>query len=357
MKWGYRFAVGTLLLLVIASVSASSAPALQWTWDDPTPSGDLFLALAYGNGVYVAVGVDGVLDTSADGVNWTAVPGGPVSAGGEYQDALFAGGRFILAGVASDGANYLRTSVDGVSWSQERVALGANIQYFSGISLAYGNGSFLAMGPTGFVTSPDGVNWTWHGAATNCNRTDNCGGVVSTGTGFVSLDTNAIPVYYSTDGVNWNQIAADLPGTGNGDVTGSDGTSFYLWEAGKTPYVYTSKNGDKWVRHRLTGSIPPYLNPDIGGVFWDGSRFVTEQDDNGGYVYTSPDGIAWSKAGAGTYTVGPHQTVLVGGSYTTASWAQLGLQASPDLINWTSILPDTNVADYSVIGFMMQGGG
>jgi hypothetical protein len=92
------------------------------TWTSRTSQGNLLNGVAYGNGTFVAVGRNGTILTSPDGVGWTQ-----------------------------------RTS--GTS------------NHLNGVT--YGNGLFVAVGERGAIlTSPDGVNWTLRtsGTATPLRR-------------------------------------------------------------------------------------------------------------------------------------------------------------------------------------------
>ena len=73
-------------------------------------SGDIHgvLGVTYGNGLFVAVGYNGTILTSPDGVSWTA------------------------------GTSATNQTIDGIT---------------------YGNGLFVAIGYT-ILTSPDGMSWT-----------------------------------------------------------------------------------------------------------------------------------------------------------------------------------------------------
>ena len=121
------------------SVAASiwtSTNTVDWTWRDAPFS---FSAVAYGNGVHVAVGFDSNSVTSSDGVAWRRHELG--------QRLLarclgFGNGTFVAAGIFSN----LFTSTDGARWTAQNA--GTNL-HFNG--LAYGLNTFVIAGSQGVV--------------------------------------------------------------------------------------------------------------------------------------------------------------------------------------------------------------
>jgi hypothetical protein len=130
--------------------------------------GDSFLAVAYGNGLFLAVGPhtsstgssQSVLASSVDGTNWTI---SLVEMGGDPLDLAFGNGVFVAAVMGSNQQPACATSVDGQAWDLH--AWPADV---SPRRLAYGNGQFVAVGGLcglgrcsgSIVTSVDGTNWT-----------------------------------------------------------------------------------------------------------------------------------------------------------------------------------------------------
>lgn len=118
-------------------------------------------SIAYGNGLFVAVGNDffgpGFAATSTDGVTWSKF-----STPNTFQGIAYGAGKFVA--VSDTGA--VRTSTDGSTW-QNQTAPAAN----SWTSVSYGNGIFTAVSKSGsgnrVMTSPDGVTWTSRASAAN----------------------------------------------------------------------------------------------------------------------------------------------------------------------------------------------
>jgi len=113
--------------------------------------------IVYGNGLFVAVGsADGkdVIRSSSDGMNWTNRLVRPSSAYSYFRRVVYGNGTFVAIG-----DSFVYTSADGLIWTERPM----EIQYrFNGIT--YGNGMFFAVGSGDYadllLTSPDGIKWT-----------------------------------------------------------------------------------------------------------------------------------------------------------------------------------------------------
>ncbi|MDR1837212.1 MAG: hypothetical protein LBQ89_06085, partial [Treponema sp.] len=121
-------------------------------------------AIAYGNGRFVAVGTDGKMAYSTDGVSWTAVL--QVNNGGfssriwgiAFGAAGNAGGRFVAGG--DNGS--MAYSADGASWAAVGEGILGTYTTLMGSratadisAVAYGNGRFVAVGQGGNIAYAD----------------------------------------------------------------------------------------------------------------------------------------------------------------------------------------------------------
>jgi hypothetical protein len=101
------------------------------------------------NGLFVAVGWNGAILTSPDGVSWTRRTSGTSDT---LWDVAYGNGTFVVVG--RNGT--ILTSPDGVSWTAQTSPTSNDLY-----AVTYGNGLFVAVGWNGAIlTSPDGVNWT-----------------------------------------------------------------------------------------------------------------------------------------------------------------------------------------------------
>ena len=254
-----------------------------------------FRDVSYGQNLFVAVGLGGVIKTSPDGVTWTSRT---ASVAANFNDVAYANGTFVAVGGTVVGVTEPVTlSADGVTWTNPTtpftgtmngvsfgndiwVAVGSQVSAvstdngdtwtkYTGISalalaqgLSYGNGVFFAAGIGSVITSPDGVTWT--------DRQISGAGVfldVAFGNQlFVALD-GAGRIYTSTDSVNWTQRRQNDGDTWRSLVYGNGMFVAFADTAGGDGAMY-SIDGVTWTK--MTG-VPNYAW--YGSTFGDG-KFV-----------------------------------------------------------------------------------
>jgi hypothetical protein len=127
---------------------------------------DSVRAFAFGNGVYVAAGLNGVIAYSYDGDVWERAlkapdpaPGVPAAepfklasgVNADFNAAAFGGGVFIAA---ADGG-HIAYSYDGVYWTGVHGVTGFGSENINGI--AYGAGRFVAVGDNGNISAASPV--------------------------------------------------------------------------------------------------------------------------------------------------------------------------------------------------------
>lgn len=82
--------------------------------------------IAYGNGVWIICGsgasVARILRSTDDGLTWTNI-----SVSGKFYDVIWTGQYFVICGKDNTGvaANYIKTSTDGITWTDRTDAFGA----------------------------------------------------------------------------------------------------------------------------------------------------------------------------------------------------------------------------------------
>jgi len=90
------------------------------TWTLRTTNGNAWNAIAYGNGIFVAVASSGSgnrVMTSTDGINWTARTS---AENNSWVSVCYGNGLFVA--VANAGNNRVMTSTDGITWTARRSA-------------------------------------------------------------------------------------------------------------------------------------------------------------------------------------------------------------------------------------------
>ena len=182
----------------------TSPTANAGTWTRRIYTGSVLHGIAYGGGVYVAVGENGIIRRSTDGINWPTVTSGTVN---RLVSVAYGGGKFVAVGYASAGSGTctVLTSANGSVWTDTSAGSGvASWQDLRGIiwtgdrfiscgwysklcysldlgatfattrtrtedtpALAYGNGVWFAAGVDRDngnadidLISTDGANWT-----------------------------------------------------------------------------------------------------------------------------------------------------------------------------------------------------
>ena len=166
--WTLKFANGLFVTTGWSGAGfrcMTSPDGFVWTLQ-ATPGDYDWNALAYGNGIWVAldsrvgVHVDRVMTSSTGNAPW-ALSNCP---DGLWRGLCFANGQFVA--VAKGGTNGKRamTSPDGVNWTlQDTPTPSADLAWQS---VDYGDGLFVACQKNAapdthaVMTSPDGVNWT-----------------------------------------------------------------------------------------------------------------------------------------------------------------------------------------------------
>ena len=222
-------------------------------WTMQTVSGTTtWNAVAYGNGLFVAVGVlatgYGAVMTSPDAVTWTVQT---VASAPAFEDVVFANGQFVacggLYGTATSG---IRVSTDGITWSTP--ASNSNSQYNQGV--AYGNGvwAILAWESSGtnwfiYRSSDNAVTWTKTLLTTSAGSNGN----ICYGNGqFVVTTQFSVYIWHSPDASTWSytQITdVDPFGLSATDIVfGANQFAIVNYNGS----IYTSSNGINWTRTR-----------------------------------------------------------------------------------------------------------
>jgi hypothetical protein len=224
---------------------------------------------------FVAIGSDGTILASPDGITWTSRTSGMLTV--VLYGITWSGTQFV----AVDGAyGAIFTSPDGVTWTA-RVSGTTNPLF----SIVWSGTKFVAVGWDGTIlTSPDGINWTSRISGT----LDILQGVAWSGTQFVAVGRGGASLT-SPDGVTWTVHAS---GANLNSVIWS-GTQFVA--VGWGGAILTSPDGINWTSH-FSGTSDTLL-----GVAWSGTQFVAVGGSgNTGTIFTSSDGITWTQQASGT---------------------------------------------------------
>jgi hypothetical protein len=158
-------AYGNGVFVAVGSLIYSSPDGKTWSVGKfpqglPSP----VLSVSYGNGLFVAVGMDAFLYTSPDGTNWSTqfVP----NLGG-VRSVTFGAEQFVAVGGLTDPRHatiFTWVTTNALVWPAPQT-IGNTLTYLSRVT--YGGGLYFALGATDtwglhqvFVSSSDGLHWT-----------------------------------------------------------------------------------------------------------------------------------------------------------------------------------------------------
>jgi uncharacterized delta-60 repeat protein len=295
----------------------------DWRWLAPTPQGNRLSTVLYAGGRFIAAGLRGTIFTSFDGSSWTARRLGVSSS----LTALAHGNGLYVALGSSNG---IWTSSDTVNWSLRSAGTTDDGRFFgfNPNALTFGNGRFVAVGGGGLiVSSTDGITWSVATAVT----TDFLGAVAYGNGRFIALG-EAGRTIVSTDGQTWSRGSA-VP----------EEVSFVAFGAGvfvaaRSNFAYTSADGATWVRR----SLPTAFSVNSLQFTDAGFLAVAADTDVGRYV-VSTDGVTWAERSMGLSLAAPAGSLTHGaGAYVAVGGAGDTLLSSGDGATWRR--PDPGAA-------------
>lgn len=195
----------------------TSGDAITWMRHDDTANIKTFLnGITYGAGKFVAVGFSNTVAHSTDGRIWES---DPLHDRDGLWSVAYGNGVFVAVGDKDFGstqpyADNIMTSADGVNWVHR--TSGKSIQRMRTIS--FGNGRFVAVGDATSITSIDGVTWETHSFPYQvfAEKMTFADGRFMMATRYSSSSGESFhDVFSSPDGVSWTRHTT--------------GSSLYLW--------------------------------------------------------------------------------------------------------------------------------
>jgi hypothetical protein len=231
---------------------ATSTDGITWTQRTSNFDTSHINGICYGQGMFVAVGNSGKLATSTDGITWTQRTSSFAST--DIGGVCYGQGMFVAIGY--DGK--LATSTNGTTWTQRTSSFGTtNIR-----GVCYGQGMFVAVGDSGkLATSTDGITWTQR---TSSFGTSSIYGVCYGQGMFVVVGVGG-KIATSTDGITWTQRTSNF-GTTIYDVCYGQGMFVAVGGSGK---IATSTDVTTWTQR--TSSFGTTI---IRGVCYGQGTFV-----------------------------------------------------------------------------------
>ena len=323
--WRFLWVI-TALLVCQATVIAEPL----WEWVNPLPQGHYLTATAAGDGVMVAVGLNGSIIASTDGIRWRVGNG---TTDYDLYEVIWANGRFVACGGKfGDGFSTLPvlgvilTSTDGFHWiERHRID-----DLFVG-GVVWDGGRFVATaGPT-VLLSPDGMTWT---EETLGEEISGLGDLVWDGSRYVAvgLAFGQIPSSFtSEDALTWQSQPLDCECYTLGIAWGNGRYVVVGGAVGHIGAVLTSIDALTWVEQSWEGTGKFY------DVIFGDEGFLAVGDD--GLVATSPDGDVWSFQDPPT-DFDVRGVTEAGGGYLAVGEDGF-MMTSPDGRSWQELSEDT----------------
>lgn len=221
------------------------------------PRTDSFFSVAFGNGIFVVVAASTSGNLySADGINWDT---GDLSNGStKWGNVVFNNGLFHALNYASLTYNYAAYSTDGISWAYTQ--LSNNIIW---TTILYGNGVFcLIPRPT---TSANVFKYSYTGASWN-NASSPANGMPCTGAcyfkgkfiGAVSSSSYQTYIWESANGTSWTS-SSKLPVQQIWQTVACNDNICVLTAGSSNVFCY-STDGESWASSNLPLSLSaPYV--------------------------------------------------------------------------------------------------
>jgi hypothetical protein len=322
-------AMGTAAAGQELSTLAACQPS-TWVVQPQVGPGQVLTGVAYGNGLYVAVGYNGEILTSNNGTSWSDLS--PTSKPFHYLDVAFGGGAFVAVG--ADGR------IDVLSGPNAgAVSFGTG---FVLSHVAYGNGTWVVAGGylapsfqwySLIIASTDG------GLSWNAVDLRPASGALSThrgaafGNGTFVVTSATGDFLYSSDGTTWLD-GGNVPGAWFNFVTFGGGRFLAGSDNGG---LYRSYSGVDWTLDATLGSVDWF-----DGAYHDGVWVVVGES---GSIASSSSGGSWTYRSSGT----SNQLEAVAGGPGT--WVAVGTSDPGNQRIVTASCPTPDLAPFTPSGW------
>lgn len=261
-------------------VLPTGSPSYSWTRRTSGTTSHLN-GIAWSGRLAVAVGFDGTIVASEDGVAWTAAP---QVAAYSYMAVVYAKSMFIAVGTSRRGTHYGRivsASADGMVWTTQRWEERTGLN-----SIAHGKGVLVAIGNSGaIVRSTDGESWH----TVTSKTSEHLDGVSYLEDRFVVIGHNGTTMF-SPDGQTWSLKQHPVSTLYFGAELGNRtylavGQRRSVQGAGQA-MVWLSPDLKAWTEQEVSGSTG------FRNVIFANGRFVA--NGTAGGILSSSDGLEWT---------------------------------------------------------------
>lgn len=238
------------------------------------------LDIAYGDGFFVAVGVGGRIIVSEDGVNWSRRESGTSVT---LTCIVYGQNRFVVGGRLGK----VLSSVNGITWQRQDIEATISLQ-----DIAFGAEKFVAIAEGGrILLSADGLVWREQNIDKVRFYSDAYFAITYADDRFVVVGSSSrsyvSPVLVSRNGTHWEKYNSNLfqPLI---DITYGAGQFVAV---GYNGAITTSRDGSLWDA-RVLGTN------DFKGVAYGDGKFVVVGDSS--TVLSSTDSLSWPLPSSGT---------------------------------------------------------
>ena len=281
--------------------------------------------IIYSNGLYIAVGENGLIMTSPDGNNWTSRNN---EGDEDIKSITHSENKGLFVAVALYGIIY--TSTDGFTWSRTSVDIGT-YGFFSDVVYSEDKEIFVAVG-SAIWSSTDGINWTQRQTLTES---------IEKIAYFYHTHNFCAGGYTSTDGITWVQDNHSIW------AVYSQKLNLYVTTFGYG--VSYSTDLTNWIQVNLVenGAFNYIAYSEDLNIFVAVGYYQDDNRHNWQVIYTSTDGVNWTGYTLDligvlisvTYSeelnmfmaVGEYGTILT--SYNGLEWSVINNTTKEDIYN------------------------
>ena len=264
---------------------AACPPTSPWDVQPVAGSGQRLSGIAYGDGLWVAVGASGEVMSAADGETWTDLTASPQSY--DFLDIAYGDGTFMAVG-SSGVVIALSGPAGGSGFSFGSSVVWAGVAYGAGVWVVVGGEFSLATGWEEVIirSTNHGASWSEVYRAPESSALNILADVAWRAGTFVTVAGDG-DVRRSTTGTGWT-LATDL-GASLKCVSSND---TYFFAGSTSGRIYRSTTGSSWSQF-TTGSAAWF---DIAS----GKGWVVAVGSGGAIAASSNNGSSWSAHTSGT---------------------------------------------------------
>lgn len=290
-------------------------------WKEST-AGHVISDAIYNGELFIAYGNGGEISSSVDGLSWKTKI---LKDGTKFLKIIWNGKIFTAFGIEGTPvcttALYAATSKDGYNWTVKTVNIGPVIEKYKDC-LEYYSPNIIWNGKKFIVTaletygaypqyvssfiSSDGLSWERYSFEPEDSSGYASISTVLAGSRYISVcnqydppgNYDAQTIYVSNDGIKWNKVISrrmDSIGKAS-DIIYNKGTAIIVGMGGD---IATSRDGLKWDisnnNHKLLCEKENKFIAVDSEITYTKKKFEAEKYTYKKYIYTSIDGLLWTK--------------------------------------------------------------